>query len=368
MCLSGPKLGYKLIETSDGRIFLNDETVIEGQGLFIDNLGGIKSGWNDGDQTSLTTENLEWRRVVNANAKTLSETFLGSLAFVSQGAEFIADEGIRQMALQAKPGAVSAFGAVQVGSSRYKTGSHVSVDGASLATGIVAQFDDLMLAGFIEAGWADSESHVGSARGDGDHDYYGVGAALRWRFHAPFYAEGSVRIGQASTDFSVRYNSGRSAYDTDSLYASAHVGLGTAFPLSEALHTEIYGRYVVTYLDGKTATLSSPDREKLDMDNAAVHSLRIGARLLGEFCPQAAWHFGLAYERVLNGDAEAELIGQGAAARLDTPSLEGHVGIAEVGLRLTPDAASPWRIDLGVKGYVGNREGVNGSCTVQYLF
>lgn len=87
------------------------------------------------------------------NSKTLSDSLLGTVAFLNQGAEFIADEAMAAMVNSAKLGEVSAFGAVHGGSSHYKTGSRVDVDGYSLAAGASMKINpDWLLAGFIEAG------------------------------------------------------------------------------------------------------------------------------------------------------------------------------------------------------------------------
>lgn len=72
---------------------------------------------------------------VSESSKTLSEAQLGSVALVTQGAEFVADEGMRSIRAAAKEGSFTAFGAMAGGYNRYETGSHVDVEGFSLAVG-----------------------------------------------------------------------------------------------------------------------------------------------------------------------------------------------------------------------------------------
>lgn len=96
---------------------------------------------------------------VSESSKTLAEAQLGSVAFVTQGAEFVADEGMRSIRAAAKEGSFTAFGAMAGGYNRYETGSHVDVEGFSLAVGTAGRINNLTLAGFVEAGWASSESH-----------------------------------------------------------------------------------------------------------------------------------------------------------------------------------------------------------------
>lgn len=304
----------------------------------------------------------------NENSKTLAESFLGSIAFLNQGAEFIADEGMRAIVNAARSGKTATFGAVHGGSSRYETGSSVDVDGVTLATGVATKFGNLTAAGFIEAGWASSESHVHETEADGDHDYYGIGAAVRYEFENPFYLDGSVRLGMASTEFDGRYGDTSARYDADSFYGTMHVGAGYLMPLTEALKLDLYGRYVLSYLDGDDAGLHTGNGETFSMDSTVTHAFRLGARLNGNFCDNAAWRFGLAYEHVADGDAESDVLAEGTRAALDVPTLEGDTGIMELGVTMTPSATSPWSFDVGLKGYVGDRRGVSGSALVTYAF
>ena len=304
----------------------------------------------------------------NTNSKTLSEAFLGSVAFVNQGAEFIADEGLNAAvrAAQGAPG-FTAFGAIHGGKSRYETGSHVDLRGTSLAAGAAGRVGGALIAGFVEAGWASSDSHVNGARGDADHDYYGVGAALRYDFSTPFYLEGSVRAGSASTDFDGAFGNASAHFESDAFYASAHLGGGYVFKL-DPVQLDLYGRYTVTYLDNDDTDLGTGYGETLSMSSATTHALRIGGRLTGDFSETTSWKVGAAYEHVFDGDAEADILFGGSAAALDVPSLSGNTGILELGLSVKPSAASAWTADIGVKGYVGDRRGAAGSISVLYAF
>lgn len=339
------------------------EELSENSDPYADGLQIVRGDLMSGDEL-ITKGTLS----ANANSKTLAESFLGSIAFLNQGAEFIADEGMRAIVNAARSGQTATFGAVHGGSSRYETGSSVDVDGVTLATGIATKFGNLTAAGFIEAGWASSESHVHGTEADGDHDYYGVGAAVRYEFENPFYLDGSVRLGTASTEFDGRYADASARYDADSFYGTMHVGAGYLVPITEALKLDLYGRYVLSYLDGDDVGLHTGNGETFSMDSTVTHAFRVGARLNGNFCDNAAWRFGLAYEHVADGDAESDVLAEGTRAALDVPTLEGDTGIMELGVTMTPSATSPWSFDVGLKGYVGDRRGVSGSALVTYAF
>jgi hypothetical protein len=60
------------------------------------------------------------------------------------------------------------------------------------------------------------------------------------------------------------------------------------------------------------------------------------------------------------GDALKEIAGR--------QELSGSTGIGELGLSVRPAAGAPFSLDLGVRGYVGKREGVTGSLQLKYEF
>ena len=284
---------------------------------------------------------------------------------MNQGAEFIADEALAAMVSNAELGEISAFGAVHGGTSNYKTGSRVDVDGYTLAAGASLKVTpDWIVGGFIEAGWADSDSHVKGTKGEGDHDYYGVGLATRYMVNDAWYVDGSFRLGQASTEFKGLYSGDSAKYDSDAFYVTAHAGTGYVFNLTNTVNLDVYGRYLITYLDEDDVSLHNKYGDKLDMDSTMTHAVRVGGRLTGMFCPYAGWKLGLAYEHVFDGDAESSV----NSLNLEVPTLEGNTGIMEVGVTMKPSLNSRWSMDLGAKGYVGDREGITGNVLIRYAF
>lgn len=358
---------YQLINVEGGKYTFKDLTVKESH-TFLETTYTADGDVVLGNGENLTSENdLFNNKTVKAteSSKTLAESLLGTVAFVNQGAEFIADEGIAAMVDAAKLGEVTAFGVMQGGSTHYNTGSYVDVDGVTFMAGAGLRVNpNWTMAGFVEAGWANSASHVEGTRGDGDHEYFGVGFATRYQTDGVLYADGSLRAGRATTEFAGRYGQDSASYDAKSLYMSAHVGLGALWDLNESLKLDTYARYMVTYLDDDDVDLNNRYNDKLELDSTVTHAVRAGARLLGDFNDYASWKVGAAYEHVFDGDAESAV----NSFSLDVPSLEGDTGVFELGLRIRPSLESNWAVDLGVKGYVGDREGVTGNMTVRYSF
>lgn len=358
---------YQLINVEGGKYTFKDLTVKESH-TFIETTYTADGDVVLGNGENLTSENnLFNNKTVKAteSSKTLAESLLGTVAFINQGAEFITDEGIAAMVDAAKLGEVTAFGVMQGGSTHYNTGSYVDVDGVTFMAGAGLRVNpNWTMAGFIEAGWANSASHVEGTRGDGDHEYFGVGFATRYQTDGVLYVDGSLRAGRATTEFAGRYAQDSASYDAKSLYMSAHVGLGAMWGLTERLKLDTYARYMVTYLDDDDVSLNNRYNDKLDLNSTVTHAVRAGARLLGDFNDYASWKVGAAYEHVFDGDAESAV----NSFSLDVPSLEGDTGVFELGLRIRPSLESNWAVDLGAKGYVGDREGVTGNMTVRYSF
>lgn len=358
---------YQLINVEGGKYTFKDLTVKESH-TFIETTYTADGDVVLGNGENLTSENdLFNNKTVKAteSSKTLAESLLGTVAFINQGAEFIADEGIAAMVDAAKLGEVTAFGVMQGGSTHYNTGSYVDVDGVTFMAGAGLRINpNWTMAGFVEAGWANSASHVEGTRGDGDHEYFGVGFATRYQTDGVLYVDGSLRAGRATTEFAGRYGQDSASYDAKSLYMSAHVGLGALWDLNESLKLDTYARYMVTYLDDDDVDLNNRYNDKLELDSTVTHAVRAGARLLGDFNDNVSWKVGAAYEHVFDGDAESAV----NSFSLDVPSLEGDTGVFELGLRIRPSLESNWAVDLGAKGYVGDREGVTGNMTVRYSF
>ena len=283
---------YQLINVEGGTYTFTDLTVKESH-TFLETtyMADGKVVLDDGN--SLTSENdLFNNKTVKAteSSKTLAESLLGTVAFINQGAEFIADEGIAAMVDAAKLGEVTAFGVMQGGSTHYNTGSYVDVDGVTFMAGAGLRVNpNWTMAGFVEAGWANSASHVEGTRGDGDHEYFGVGFATRYQTDGVLYADGSLRAGRATTEFAGRYGQDSASYDAKSLYMSAHVGLGAMWGLNESLKLDTYVRYMVTYLDDDDVSLNNRYNDKLELDSTVTHAVRAGARLLGDFNDYASW-------------------------------------------------------------------------------
>ena len=367
---------YKLIHTAGGTIHVDAGTVFKTEGtLFTDTTWKFTK---DFDKDTLSTGDFVKDDggsgiipdvTPNDNSRTLSDAILGSVAVINQGASFIANEGLNAMDSASLVDQSAVFGTLGGGKTRYDTGSRVDVDCMSLVTGLVTRVTpEWMVAGYVEAGFGNSESSTHGTSAEGSHDYYGIGLASRYRFNLPFYVDGSLRFGTASTEFSGRYAEDSAKYDADSLYGSAHIGLGYVFDLADKVSLDVYGRYIFTYLEGDTVSLGTTDHERLKSEDTKTHTMQVGAMLRGTTPENISWRFGLAYEHVADGDAESTVFTKTDLVALDIPTLEGDSGIVDLGITMRSKPTDPMALDLGLKGYVGDYQGVTGTVTWSYAF
>ena len=345
-----------------------------------------------------TEPNKELAGRINPQTKAFSEGRAAALGFVNQGADLIADAGIRAAMTSVAEGAsnvgqmnLTPFMVMNGGSSRYKTGSHVDVDGFNMVVGLATGFDLLnqhpvTIGAFFEYGRGtyntyNSFATYASVHGDGDTHYTGggilgriefAGTGLGWvkKLNADqadgLYAEASFRAGRIDSDFDTNDILGgrgeSSSYDSGANYYGLHGGVGYVLNFDERNSVDIYGRYLWTRIDSETVNVG---RDRLRFDDADSSRIRVGARYTTVYNDQLKPYIGVAYEHEFDGEVAARAYG----LKLNKPSLEGDTGIFEAGVTLKPistiDALS---VDVTGQGFVGQRQGGGGGLKIKYQF
>lgn len=303
------------------------------------------------DQTDLIAEN----RAVAA-------------AFVNQGAD-IAAESLDLMSDDYKYG-VRTFGAVYGSRSKYDVNSDLKINGWNTIVGVgnVHRKGDANLAWgvFYENGTGNyrTENRFNDEffRGDGSLVYNGGGAAVRYKKDSGAYYEASLRMGTLNSSMSnaVRDGEGNSyGYDSDSTYWGTHLGVGKLVQ-SGSGQWNLYGKYFHTEVEGDSFSIAG---DEFSFDDVTSDRLRLGARYTADTDKDWSLYYGLAWEYEFNGDSNMK------AGQFDAPeqSLQGSTGIAEIGTVWRSDD-SPWRADINLKGYTGEREGFSGMVHLTYLF
>ena len=335
---------------------------------------------------------------LNPQTKAFSEGRSASLGFLNQGADLIANAGIRSARSSVAEAGnnpwqmnLMPFFVIDGSSNRYKTGSHADVDGFNMAVGLATGFEladkhPVTLGAFFEYGRGtydtyNSFANYASVHGDGDTHYTGGGILGRIDFAGTglglvnkleagqadgLYAEASFRAGHIDTDFDTDDILGdfgqESDYDSGADYYGLHGGVGYVMNFDERNSVDVYGRYFWTRIDSETVDVG---RDRLHFDEADSSRLRIGTRYTMIYNQQLKPYVGIAYDHEFDGEVAARAYG----FKLDKPSLEGDTGIVEAGISMKPvstiDALS---VDITGQGFIGRREGGGGGIKIKYQF
>ena len=360
----------KLIEAVDGANLSVTDATVELRGTFIKKVAqNVDFTVTEGEGNGLTTDSdvLASAKVqATESASSLSESLLGTAAFVRQGAEFVADDGLATMefAARSKQG-LNAFAVMQGSSMHYDALSGVDVSGFTLLAGAAVQQGNLTFASFVESGWGNSEGDI--AKNSTDLSYFGVGLAARYRFESGFYGEGAVRLGRASSDFAASFveQGDRARYESDVFYATMHMAAGYELPLNDFVTADMYARYTFSFLDNDSVDLNDAAQSRAELDSVVAHALRIGARVKGGFTDAVNWKAGIAYEHMFDGAADGTVDG----VSITEAEMDGGSVIGELGVSVKPGSeTSPWTLQFALKGYLGEREGVSGNGMLVYSF
>ena len=311
--------------------------------------------------------------------KAYAEGRAAQLAFVNQGADLILNQGMGSALMATRgPGFMfNAFAAGQGGWSRYNTGSHVDVSGASMLAGLAIGNDlglGRLTAGlFFEGGWGsynsyNSFSNYASADGNGDTDYYGGGILGRYDIKqgklSGLYFDASARMGRASADFGsgdIRYNGSKADFDSSALYYGAHAGLGYQWSFTEKAMLDLSGKFIWTHQNSDNVDVHG---DKVRFKDADSLRTRLGGRFNYAVCDYATPYVGAYWEHEFDGKQRSSVNGVG----IGSPSLKGDTGVGELGINIKPVKDSGFSFDLGVQGYTGVREGVSGSLQLKFEF
>ena len=360
----------KLIEAIDNaRLSVTDATV-ELRGTFIKKVAqNVDFTVESGEDNALTTDSdvLASAKVqATESASSLSESLLGTAAFVRQGAEFVADDGLATMefAARSKQG-LNAFAVMQGSSMHYDALSGVDVSGFTLLAGAAVQQGNLTFASFVESGWGNSEGDI--AKNSTDLSYFGVGLAARYRLESGFYGQGAVRLGRASSDFAASFveDGDRARYESDVFYTTMHMAAGYELPLNDFVTADMYARYTFSFLDNDSVDLNDAAQSRAELDSVVSHALRIGARVKGGFTDAVNWKAGIAYEHMFDGAAGGTVDG----VSITEAEMDGGSVIGELGVSVKPGSGTgPWTLQFALKGYLGEREGVSGNGMLVYSF
>ena len=342
----------------------------------------------------------------DAVRKSPAEGKAASVALVTQGADLAAGQGMtnaRAAANRASNGptgnggnggnggndaegngvapagnmGLGAFLAVNGGTSRYNTGSHVDVDSISLLTGLAKTWQasgmEILGGVFFETGYGSYNSYNGlegggNVKGEGDTRYVGGGilarAELTESILRGLYAEASLRAGGMNVDYksgSLPSSDQRASYDASASYYGLHAGLGYIWLLSDKAMLDLYAKYFWNHTTAMDVTILGDSVHFKAVDSQRT---RLGGRLSCMLNEYITPYIGAAWDYEFDGKARSVIMGENAPA----PALKGSTGVGELGLTWQPALESAFSVDLGVQGYTGMREGVSGNVQLKFEF
>ena len=313
------------------------------------------------------------RMTIAPESKSVPEGWLAGLGLITQAANMADDLSIRLNEEGWLP-----FAYMKGGSMRYNTGSHIDMNSLSLIAGIGrgvrADSGLFIVGGFFEYGTGAYRTHNSFASrsfdGDGNAWYMGAGLLASMDFNntgpGHFYLEGSGHMGSLHNYYNnddLRGLDGRSAsFETDTPYYAVHLGLGYIWDIDDESTLDLYGRYFWARIDGTEETLTTGD--PIVFDDAVSVRTRLGAKYSRKVNEHLNAYIGAAWEHEFAGDSDSRAYGHDLAS----PSLRGDSARGELGIELVPSKELPLTVNFGVQGWLGQKEGVTGSCFVQYAF
>lgn len=319
----------------------------------------------------------------NPGIKAFMEAQIAGMAFLNQAGDIVAGPGMYSALDNAKTARDRrfTFGTISGGVSRYKSGSHVDVEGLSMLAGLGWNFalnrgkaGNLLLGPFVEAGLGSYDSYnsfrdYASVEGDGDIKYYGAGVMARYSSPFGLYVDGSARVGVVETDFnssdlSNPMSGEKAYYETSAMYYGGHLGLGYLQKIYDPLVLDIYSKFFITQ-QGSDKTKMAGERYKFD--EISSQRSRTGARLSHEAKRKSRRVFAPYLGAALDYEFDAEAAGTVQGRDIDKADITGATGMGELGFAYK-SAKGSFSIDLGVQGYVGKRTGGSGSLQAKWEF
>ena len=297
-----------------------------------------------------------------------------SLFFVNHGAELILDN--LDATSRDYHWGLRTFASIDGVQSNYSTDGHIDVHGftaaAGLANSVMLNGNPLLLNLFVETGKGDYTEEMSylniDRRFSGDVKYYGAGISARIKNTAGWYAEGSLRAGKTETQISrglVDGNGVAHGYDLSGNYFGVHIGAGRIIDVGERMKADLFMKYFYTYLPSDSTDIFADGvNNQFDFDSVGSSRIRVGGRLYFPLQNSFWAYTGLAYQYDFTPDVHVEANGEKIA---DAASMRGSMGIGSLGLRYKSED-SPWVVDLKIRGYVGQREGVSGKAQVEYRY
>ncbi len=300
---------------------------------------------------------------INTDNKAIIENNIGNIGLITSGADMVANAGITN-AVNTTLNCTDylPFATTNIANMRYNSGSHVSVNGITLLTGVAKRCDNLTIGYFIEGGWSSYDTfNANNNNGSGHANYYGIGALFKKQFKNNYYIDTSLRLGQIQSgyiDINLTDVMGNFAsYHDKSFYYSAHLGIGRIYKLKDDKELDVFTRYLFSHQNGNNVNILG---DIFSFKGINSNRLQLGTRYTLNKKDKTNYYLALTYEYEMSGTARTNLYG----FDIPSPSIKGSTGIIELGMQINTN--KKLAIDLGIQGFIGKRQGFSGSIKMDF--
>ena len=317
---------------------------------------------------------------VSANPLTIAfpDSRLASFSFMNKASDLMFGEGVASAisATATKPSEWAFFGLISGVYSGYdtkidETTGRTTFAGPSFILGganTTSVGNGSILASlYFETGIGFIDSQIdtvyGSVNTEGNANYYGGGALIRYAMNSGFYTEGFMRLGTLESKMESLAQNENIQNDFMSMYFGAGVNLGYEIDLFDSRDIlDVYTRYTWGHLTGTDAKLDDQDYK---FDNINSHQVSVGIRYI--FIEESVFspYLGMPAKYEFDAKSSATIRGEFEIA---STSLKGFTGVPEIGLRLTPSETVDLTMALNFAGHFGKTEGFDTSFDIEYSF
>ena len=311
---------------------------------------------------------------VNDQTNALMQSSIASAATMYAADELLIDStmksrnGVRQ---------TGPFAAARVGKYDLDVRGDLETNVISGLLGYAVNLQGSEIGAFVEMGHGTYDtktaaaSPLGKIRGDGKHNYVGLGVygnyTTPWEW---LHFTGYVKGGWLRNEFSAPIAGVSVDFDRTSNYWGAHLGMYGEFQAAGKIKNRTFLNYFYDGRESESYTASgSSDVAGADFHFNSLNSHRAQLGSVFEYAYTSALrpYAALTYEYAFKADAKGRASDQFGDLALNGTDLEGSTGIVSLGWTYQNEAKH-FEFDLGVNGYTGKRQGVSAQAQAAWKF
>ena len=311
---------------------------------------------------------------VNDQTNALMQSSVASAATMYAADELLIDStmksrnGVRQ---------TGPFAAARVGKYDLDVRGDLETNVISGLLGYAVNLQGSEIGAFVEMGHGTYDtktaaaSPLGKIRGDGKHNYVGLGVygnyTTPWEW---LHFTGYVKGGWLRNEFSAPIAGVSVDFDRTSNYWGAHLGMYGEFQAAGKIKNRTFLNYFYDGRESESYTASgSSDVAGADFHFNSLNSHRAQLGSVFEYAYTSALrpYAALTYEYAFKADAKGRASDQFGDLGLNGTDLEGSTGIVSLGWTYQNEAKR-FEFDLGVNGYTGKRQGVSAQLQAAWKF